>query len=134
MKRFIFIAALLCLPATVDAQNYQTVPPEQPQVQQPQAPQVQQTLAPAPPASPEAEAAAAAKPAEPAKVDPCAAYMASYDIYAACQDRMIKLQRMQEARTRRTAAPPAPPPAAAPAAAPATQSSKIKYDGVIKPK
>lgn len=33
--------------------------------------------------------------------DPCAAYINSYDTYAICQDRIQRLQRMQDARTKR---------------------------------
>lgn len=58
-----------------------------------------------------AQAAVTAPPPAP---DPCAAYMASYESYVVCQDRMLKIQRMKEAKEKRNAPPPAP--VAAPAA------------------
>lgn len=51
----------------------------------------------------------------PAQEDPCAAFTGSYDAYAMCQDRQKKIQRMHDAKQRRTAPPPAaqaPAPAA----------------------
>lgn len=35
--------------------------------------------------------------------DPCAAYLGSYDVYAICQDRIKRLQRMQELKEKRLA-------------------------------
>lgn len=35
--------------------------------------------------------------------DPCAAYLNSYNIYAACQDRVKRLERMEELKAKRTA-------------------------------
>lgn len=62
--------------------------------------------------------------------DACAAYMANYNVYMACQDRIKKVQRMQESKTKRAAEaqaererllkkrqPPAPVDAKAPASA-----------------
>ncbi len=71
-------------------------------IQAPYAPQapivsVPATTAPAAPA-----AVTGTAPAVPeAKPDPCAAYLANYDYYTICQDRMQKIQRMQDARTKR---------------------------------
>ncbi len=56
------------------------------------------TMLPAPSAVPGALDAAALPP------DPCAAYINSYDAYAVCQDRMQRLQRMKDARTKRAEA------------------------------
>lgn len=63
----------------------------------------------------------AAPPAESAPKDPCEAYKARYETYVVCQDRMMKIQRMIDARDQRyKARTPAPPPApATPAPVPA---------------
>lgn len=50
------------------------------------------------PAAPDAAAAVATTPAAP---DPCAAYMADYSSYTVCQDRVMKYQRMKDAKTKR---------------------------------
>jgi hypothetical protein len=60
---------------------------------------VEQPQEPAAPVVPPPVAAAAAP--SPPPVDPCAAYMASYNAYTVCQDRMQKLQRMKDAKKHR---------------------------------
>lgn len=52
---------------------------------------------PAPPADPGASAGAV-----PAAPDPCAAYMANISSYTICQDRIVKYQRMKDAKAKRT--------------------------------
>lgn len=60
--------------------------------------------------------AAAPEAAKP--VDPCAAYMASYESYVVCQDRVLKIKRMQDAKLQRDTAekPPVIEPEKAPEA------------------
>lgn len=79
---------------------------------------------------PVAPATAPATGTDTQKIDPCAAYMYSYDVYTVCQDRMQKIQRMQDAKQKRTkpktparAAPAAPTPAPAPGGAPAADTA-----------
>ncbi len=49
--------------------------------------------------------------------DPCASYMYAYDAYTLCHDRLIKIQRMKDAKGKRAAKQEAKTPAAAPAPA-----------------
>jgi hypothetical protein len=57
----------------------------------------------------------AAPAQDPAKADKCAAFMTSANAYAMCQDRMIKIQRMEDANARRNQPPPeTKPPVKAP--------------------
>jgi hypothetical protein len=60
--------------------------------------------------------AAAPEAAKP--IDPCAAYMASYESYVVCQDRVLKIKRMQDAKLQRDTAdkPPVVEPEKAPEA------------------
>jgi hypothetical protein len=66
-----------------------------------------------------APAAAAPQTIDAEKIDPCAAYVGNYNIYASCQDRHQKLERMKEAKEKRAAARKKPEPA--PVAAPEIQ-------------
>lgn len=57
---------------------------------------------PAPPTVPAPQSPApAAANAEKPKADPCAAYLMNYAYYAACTDRIQKIERMKEAQARR---------------------------------
>lgn len=85
---------------------------------QPQAPSAPAAPVATTPAAPSAAApaaagtaATAAAPAAPV-VDPCAAFMSSADLYASCQDRNMKIQRMKDAQKSRATAAPAAAPAA----------------------
>lgn len=54
-----------------------------------------------PVAEPVPEAPPAAQAPVPAEADTCAAYVSSPHGYAACKDRMMKIQRMRDASTQR---------------------------------
>jgi hypothetical protein len=54
----------------------------------------------------------------PTPPDACAAYMASYDAYTVCQDRMQKIQRMKDAQQKRQTRTAPKPAATAPATTP----------------
>ncbi|MEZ0226551.1 MAG: hypothetical protein ACAH83_18485 [Alphaproteobacteria bacterium] len=64
-------------------------------------------------------APAGVKTTDTKKVDPCSAYMYDMNAYAMCNDRIMKLQRLKDAKAARdkTYETPAPAVAAAPAAA-----------------
>jgi len=95
--------------------------PAAPQVQSPTSPQAPAVAAKTPPAVATATAIATAPAASQPPPDLCAAYKSSYQAYAACQDRVQKIQRMKDAKKGRDADaktysdflnPPATPPAA----------------------
>ena len=58
-------------------------------------------VAPVAPVAPTLQGQTAAPMEKDLPPDPCAAYLANYDIYAACQDRVKKMERMQAARDKR---------------------------------
>jgi hypothetical protein len=83
-------------------------PPQSPVAAQPPAlpdsvpPVMHDASAPAAPAAPVAPGTVPAAAEAPAVQDPCAAYMNSYEVYAVCQDRLQKIQRMRDAKKKRT--------------------------------
>lgn len=88
--------------------------------------------APVPPVAPEVATPAPVEtltPVQaPAMVDPCAAYMSSYQAYVVCHDRMQKIQRLKDAQKSRDAKlnpPPSiqkkSPPPASPKPAPTSR-------------
>ena len=84
------VAAAPAAPSTLPPVFQQAAPSAVP-------PAVPQAPMPAPAPAPAGQVDATALPA-----DPCAAYQASYDIYAVCQDRIKRLDRMQQLKEKRT--------------------------------
>ncbi len=74
--------------------------PNTPQAPVPAMPSTAPT-APSTPATPQAPAGQLDASALPS--DPCAAYLSSYEYYAVCQDRVKRLERMQELKDKRIA-------------------------------
>jgi hypothetical protein len=98
-----FAAFLLCLLLSVPAfsQGQQQVLPRAFDETVPGVAGVPTPETPTPPTVPEVVQEQPAQPQQPAVVDPCAAYMSSYESYVVCQDRIQKIQRMKDAKTRR---------------------------------
>ncbi|MDP2204767.1 MAG: hypothetical protein Q8K65_00505 [Alphaproteobacteria bacterium] len=67
-----------------------------------------------PPVFDTVRAAEGADEAQPAVADPCADFADSYDGYNMCQDRIKKIERMQDAKHRRMGTTPAPAVVATP--------------------
>lgn len=133
------------LPSNPDMQMLQQLQLQQQQQMMQQGTAPQQGTAQQPAGTAQDAQATDAAAAAPAKPDPCAAYMASYDSYVVCQDRIVKLQRMQDAKAKRAATTTPAPAAAAPdtatpavdpaiAAAAAANAAAIRDSRITKAK